>query len=477
MSDTPGSQQSFIHADNVVIGDRSSRLSSAIVVLICIIPIFATILFGAVDNTTWVFISVFWVIVVLLWLADSWRGTGILLDPSVLQIPLIGLLLIGLVQLLPLGSSSGDSALSVPVSHSLSLDPSATRFFLLHLIVYLVYFAACVTFINKEARLRKVVLMVIIFGSVMAFFGILQRLANPDAIYGLRGTAQNIPFGPFINQHHFAAFMEMTAGVALGLLFGKKTKRDKKILLGTAVVVMGVATVFTSSRGGLLGFVSALAFVTILNFLAGRKSSDKRSESQPSSGISRTVSMAAAGAAILLLIFGTVLILGGNEQLFRGVGVSEIKDGISNGRAHFWPIAIRIFLDHPFLGAGLDSFGTAFTKYDTWSGFFRVEQAHNDYLQTLSDAGIAGFLCVAAFIYFLFRRGLAIVGSSSGFRRDAAIGGLAGCFGILIHSFFDFPLRTPSNAFFFLLICAISTVNIHSSKKETPRRRRSSIAH
>jgi hypothetical protein len=52
------------------------------------------------------------------------------------------------------------------------------------------------------------------------------------------------------------------------------------------------------------------------------------------------------------------------------------------------------------------------------------------------------------------------------YRKSAARGALAGCFGILIHSFFDFPLRTPANAFFFLLLTVIATVSIPNWKTE-----------
>ena len=143
----------------------------------------------------------------------------------------------------------------------------------------------------------------------------------------------------------------------------------------------------------------------------------------------------------------------------RGVGLSNMND-ISNGRTHFWGVAWRIFLDYPFLGAGLDAFAFAFPKYDTWNGHFRVEQAHSDYLQILADAGIAGFVCAAAFIFLLFKNGLKTVRQSSdSFRRNTAVGALAGCCGILIHSFFDFPLRTPSNALFFLTLTVLATVS------------------
>jgi O-antigen ligase len=449
-----------IKAENVIIGVFSSRLSSIIFLLLCLVPVITTLLFGAVDNATWVVITVVWLAIVLLWLAESWKGGGFLFNPSLLQTPLIGLTVIGIVQLVPIGTL-------------VSLDPYSTRFFVLRLVIYLVFFAACLAFINNGGRLKKAAILVVIFGSLMAFFGILQRLANPDGIYGMRGTPQAIPFGSFVNQHHFAAFMQMTGGVTLGLLFGKKTGRDKKILLAISIVIMGVAAVLTSSRGGLLGFAAVFAFVALLTVISGRWSRSKKQRNDVASTMPRKVAIAAAGAALVIVVFGVVLLIGGNDALLRGIGVANDNADISSGRAHFWPIALQIFLEHPLMGAGFDSFGVAFTRFDTWNGLLRVEQAHNDYLQTLADSGVAGFICIAVFIYLLFRQGLATAaGSGSGFRHDVAVGALAGCFGILIHSFFDFPLRTPSNAFFFLLLCAIATVPIKQDETVRTGRRR-----
>ena len=458
---------SLIRTDDITIGDRSTRFSSVIFLILCIVPVFSTILFGAVDITTWIFISIFWAAIVLLWLAEAWKTGGILVNPSALQIPLAGLILIGLIQLLPWGG--GGDQIGIAVSHALSLDPYSTRFFVIRLVVYLVFFAACLTFINNEARLKKAVVTAIIFGSTMAFYGILQRLANPDGIYGVRATPQAIPFGPFVNQHHFAAFMQMTGGLTLGLLLGRKAEREKKVLYATAFVIMGAAAVLTSSRGGLLGFVAMVAFVTVLNFVSGRWSGETGPDAGSASTAQRKVVLAASGVALILVIFCVVLFLGGNDALLRGTGVTNASNDLTTGRSHFWPVAISIFLEHPVIGAGFDAFGVAFTKFDSWNGLLRVEQAHNEYLQTLADSGLAGFICIAAFIYFLFRGGLATIVKATGFRQEAAIGALAGCFGILVHSFFDFPLRTPSNAFFFLLLCAIATVPVGVTPEKSRR--------
>src|SRR5258708_121668 len=332
MNDSLETRSHIIHAENVIIGDESSRLSSIIFLVLCIVPMFATIMFGGVDNMTWAIILVFWAAIVLLWLAETWKGRGFLFNPSALQIPVIGLITIGLVQLLPLGSGVGADALpGLMPSHALSLEPYATRFFVIRLIVYLVFFAACLAFINNEPRLKKAVLMVIVFCAAMAFFGVLQRLANPEGIYGFRDPPKANPFGPFVNQHHFAAFMKLTGGLTLSLLFGKNVSREKQIMLATAIIIMGVAVVLTSSRGGILGFVAVFLFIILINFLSGRWMGESRSRADRST-VQRMIWIALAGVALIVMILGVVLFVGGDDSPLRGIGVANPYIDISTGR-------------------------------------------------------------------------------------------------------------------------------------------------
>lgn len=448
------SRAPLVTATDAVPEARPSRPSTALFILIGAVPVLTTILFGGVDSATWVVLSILWAVMVLLWIAESWKIGGVPLNFSPLQLPLVGLLILGLVQLLPFG---GGMAAGIETSQALSLDPYATRLFVIRLVVFLTFFAGCLTFINSEKRLKRIVIITVIFGATMAFLAVLQRISNPEGIYGMRVTTQAIPFGPFVNQHHFAAFMQMTGGLALGLLLCIDVKREMKLILATAVAIMGIATLFTSSRGGLLGFSAMAGSIVVMNYFASRSSR--------SDGTSRTVQgkllIAAGSIALVLTVLGTVLLLGGNDQVFRGTGVvSADAADISTGRLHFWPIALKIFFEHPLIGAGLDAFGVAFTKFDTWNGAFRVEQAHNEYLQIMAEGGIVGLACVVAFIILLVKRGFSTIASSDGYRRSAAIGALGGCLGIMVHSFFDFPLRTHSNTFFFLLLAAIATVGI-----------------
>ena len=452
--------------------DEPSRLSGIVFSLLCAIPIFSVVAFGANDPWALGLISVFTFLLAAFWLADAWLKKEFWFNSSAVQLPLAGLISIGVIHLLPLRSANlSGEMLSIPASNSLSLAPYATRFAIIQLFIYFIFFAAALAFINNQKRLQKIVFIIIVFGSLMAFFGILQRLAGADAIYGLRPSPNALPFASFINQHHFAAFMEMTIGITLALIFGQATKKDKQILLIIAAVVMGIAILLTGSRGGLISLLGVIGFLVTANLLGGRKKGENSGSEDNRKNFRRNLSFVAGGLALMLVLFGAVLLLGGDESLLRGIGFEANQADISSGRKHFWQIGLKIFLDYPILGAGLDSFGTAFTGYDTGIGSFRVEQAHNDYLQVLAEAGILGFACVAAFIFLLFKKSLQIIGTASdNFRRNAAIGALAGCFGVLVHSFFDFPLRTTANAFFFLILVVIATTSIYYPKFQRSER-------
>ncbi len=445
-------------------GLETSRWNSAVFLLLCVIPVFSTIAYGSVDAWAMGILALAAALLVCLWAADAWKTKELRFSSSRLQLPVIGLIVIGLIQLLPVWNSGiSPELLGIPAAQSLSMDPYATRFFVIRLIALFVFFATALAFIDSRERLKKVALTIIIFGALMAFFAILQRLASPEAIYGLRTTPQAIPFGSFVNQHHFAAFMEMTAGVTLGLLFGDAVAKDRKMLLGIAAGLMGIAVAFTSSRGGFISLVATAGFVVLIQFFI--KKSGTRKPQNPR----QKLFLIGGAAVVIILIFVSTLFLGGGDDLLRATGLQQNQVDVTSGRLHFWSVAWQIFAAHPLFGAGYDAFGVAFSRYDTWTGLYRVEQAHNDYLQTLADAGIAGFACIAAFIFMFFRNSLAVIRDSANrFGRDAAIGALAGCFGIFIHSFFDFPLRTMSNAFFFLLLAVIAVAgfDLHKRSRE-----------
>src|ERR1035437_1106023 len=94
---------------DVTVGDQTTRTSSAIFFLLCFIVVFSTVLFGAVDTTTWIIISLLWLSIVLLWLLNQGMAGGFFFSPSSLHPPFAGLFITGMVPLFPFsGGSAAD---------------------------------------------------------------------------------------------------------------------------------------------------------------------------------------------------------------------------------------------------------------------------------------------------------------------------------------------------------------------------------
>jgi len=90
----------------------------------------------------------------------------------------------------------------------------------------------------------------------------------------------------------------------------------------------------------------------------------------------------------------------------------------------------------------------------------------------LADAGVIGAALGVFFLVALFRMGFARRESEDVFRRGVAIGALAGCFAVLVHSLFDFTLHTTSNALLFLIMAALATLNGRVENVRSGNRRR-----
>ena len=437
--------------------------------IICSAIILSALVYGTVHY--WA-LSLFFlgaVVVLILWVVDSWNLGTVRLSRNVLQLPLLGMLLLGMVQLLPLRNPA-TPGISVPFVKSLSLDPYATRLVLVQTIALFIYFAATLVFTDTPKRLRLLVRTIIIFGFLLASFGLTQSFTSPNKLYWMREMTQSTPFGPFINRHHFAGYMELALALPLGLLFSGAIEKEKRIIYLFTAGLMAVALIRTNSRGGIISMGAEILFIVVMGF-GQRRSSRHRSQSLRT-GIRSAAVKAGLALGLVVALFIGVVSLGGEDALNRLVGTVN-SDDPTTGRAHFWDVTLDIIENHPIIGTGLGAFGVVYTGYDSRNGLYRLEQAHNDYLQVLSDGGIVGALLGLFFIVNLFRMGFARRESRDEFRRGVATGAMAGCFAVLVHSFFDFTLHTPSNALLFLVLAAVATMNGRVEEVQNRRRRHS----
>jgi O-antigen ligase len=426
--------------------------------MICIAIVMSALAFGTVHYWALALFNLGALGIIILWMLDAWRLGNLRISRNLLQLPLIGVLILGVIQLLPVWGTT-----------ALSLDPYSTRLVLVQLATLLVYFAATLVFVDTPHRLRLLVRTIMIFGFLLAIFGLTQLFTSPTRIYWIRELPQSTAFGPFINRHHFAGYMELTLALPLGLLFAGAVDKDKRLLYVFIAGLMAIALVLTTSRGGIISLVAEIVFLAIITAIWRSQRERHRKKTSRLKRIAGRVGMV---TALLIGLFLGVLLLGGEFSINRFID-SVNTDDPTTGRAHFWSVTVDIIKHHPYLGTGLGAFGVIYTRYDSRNGMFRLEQAHNDYLQVLSDAGIIGGILALTFVVLLFYTAVKRAKSKDDFRRGVALAALSGCLGVLVHSFFDFTLHTPANALLFVVCAALATLNGRVEKVSMRRRRKS----
>ncbi len=439
---------------------------------ICVAVVLTTLAYGTVHYWALATFALSAAGIICFWCVDGLVLRSVQLSRNALQWPLLGMIGLGLIQLLPLRTVD-NAGLPLSTARTLSLDPYATRLVLVQIAALLIYFVATLIFTDTPRRLRTIVRTITIFGFLLAMFGLTQSFTSDGTrVYWFRQLTQSTAFGPFINRHHYAGYMELAIALPLGLLFSGAIESYKRPLYAFAAMMMGVALIMTNSRGGIISLAAEIFFLVLI---AGPGL--RRGEHQPRvKRIRAALIRAGLAFGLIVVLIGGVIAVGGADVFTRLLGSPNAEDP-TTGRAHFWSVTLDVIKSYPLVGSGLGSFSVIYTRYDSRNGFYRLEQAHNDYLQTLADGGIVGGILGLAFLIFLFGKGFARRETDDKFRRGVATGALAGCFAVLIHSFFDFTLHTTSNALLFLILAALATqdsrVDQGSNRRGRRRRRRS----
>ena len=449
---TPPPQQRGVYRIRHTVASRFAFL------VICVAIVLSALAYGTVHYWALALFNLGGLTILLLWVVDGFQLGTLRVNRNLLQLPLLAGIVLGVVQLLPLRSGG--------LLSTLSLDPNSTKLVIVQLASLLVYFAATLVFVDTPHRLQLIVRTIMIFGFLLAIFGLTQSFTSPTKVYWMRELNQSTAFGPFINRHHFAGYMELTISLPLGLLLAGSIDKEKRLLYLFLAGMMGVALVMTASRGGIISLVAEIVFLVIVTAIWRKQGERRRVVSSRLKSVATRVAL--AGALIVGLFMGVVL-LGGEFSLNRFID-SVNTDDPTTGRAHFWSVTLDIIKANPIAGTGLGAYGVIYTRYDSRNGLYRLEQAHNDYLQVFSDAGVIGGVLAFSFVVMLFYRGFKRAKSRDDFRRGVALAALGGCFAVLVHSFFDFTLHTTSNALLFLVLAALATMN--GRIEDAPRRRR-----
>jgi hypothetical protein len=252
------------------------------------------------------------------------------------------------------------------------------------------------------------------------------------------------PFGPFLNRNHFATWMVLAAPTSLGYLLVHGLahahhhdrpvhwhrrlieKMDARaIWLAAAICLMLVGLVASLSRAGMVGLVAALVAGVYLG------SRDRRA---PVSGWALAALSCAALAAVIRI---------NPVDLFHRFGAVGVA---AAGRAAIWRATLPVVRDFWLTGTGAGTFETIMLAYQQTPSLFRINAAHNHYLQVVAEGGLLVAVPVTVALVLFVRAALAALARDRSGMYMLRVGAFAGLIGVAVQSIWETGLTTPANA-------------------------------
>ncbi|NDD64696.1 MAG: O-antigen ligase domain-containing protein [Acidobacteria bacterium] len=416
--------------------------------------------FGTVEYWSIALFGVIIVILFLCWgLGCAFFRRPVLFLPALL-LPLLLAILYAIAQVISSVDAQGRY-------WALSMDPEATW---LVIEVLSLLFLAGLLFANLFQTRHRLLLfrnVLIAFGLIYSIFAIINHFTwNGRYFWLIEPTViSSHPFGSFVNHNHFAGFVEMIAPLPLALVITRTVRGELALINGFASAIMGIATILSLSRGGMISLISGLLFTVILGL---RPTNALRGNAKQGRLI--LARFLISGAMLVILAIGVLWVGGdavierlnpvpaGNQPDHSGpIQPDSVEAGSSlyQSRGFIWEDTIRMIRDNWLVGVGLGAYQTAYPIYSLRDRFYLVGQSHNDYLQIIADGGLPLASIAALFLLLLVYAGSRAVNHPDPSLASLAVGCAGGTFALLVHSLFDFNFQIISNSLLFLALSLI----------------------
>ena len=345
----------------------------------------------------------------------------------------------------------------------LSLYPEETQRKLLFSIALMALFFSVTRLLTQRKQLITLMYVLLISGLFQAAYGVFMGLSGLNyGFFAVKPVGHGMATGTFVNQNHLAGYLEMCAGMGVGLLIyqfraGEKLDnwRDRlskalegllsaKVLVRLSLIVIVIGLIMTRSRMGNSAFFGAVVIGGFAWLVLTK----------------RTTKMTMF--IFLSLILVDVYLVGGwfgFERVAESIGSTDLKTELRVPVAQYtWDMA----KDFPVLGSGLGSYASVFSAYKQGYTGALFAHAHNDYLEFFSEVGLIGCIPLALIWGYAFYCSIyAMRKRKSALHKSLGLGCFMAMTSIAIHSSVDFNLQIPANAATFVLILALSWVAAH----------------
>jgi O-antigen ligase len=352
----------------------SAQLGSVLLYGTFALLMFGPLAFGAVELWSIFIIEVGVIVLSALWLAKQ------LLDREIN--------LFGNPLFLPMGAFAGLIALQLVLRRT-AYPHDTIGEGLLYCAYAMLCFLASQSLL-RGSQARKIAVILAVYGCLVAVFALLQGVAPNGKLYWMRQPRLGgWIYGPYVNHNHYAGLMELLVPIPLVIALSQLAHEKTRIACGIAAAVMAGTIFLSGSRGGMLAVFVELA---VLGIVLSRQKKSRR--------------IAIAAGAFAVVLVSLLVWLGGKELTTRVASISkEARGEISGGmRLSIDRDTVHMFRQRPILGWGLGTFPVVYPQFRSFYTNFFVNEAHNDYLQLLSEMGLLGFATMIWFFVVLLRR-------------------------------------------------------------------------
>jgi len=420
---------------------RSARIGAVVLYGTFGLLMFGPLAFGTVEPWSIFLLQTGALVLTLLWLAQQWLDQQITLNWNPLFLPMAAFAILILLQIILKKSAYSHDTISGAM---------------LYVTYGMLCFLATQTLI-RTSQARRIALVLAFYGFALAAFALLQGISPNGKIYWTRLPRMGgWIYGPYVNHNHYAGIMEMLVPIPLVLALSRLIPERGRIPAGIAAAVM-VGTIFLSgSRGGMIAIFAELAVLGTVLFRQKKR-----------------VRTAIAAVAFAVVLISLLSWLGGKELTARVSSISsEARTEISGGmRLSIDRDAFQMFRRKPILGWGLRTFPVVYPQFRSFYTNFFINEAHNDYMQLLTEMGLVGFGVMVWFLIVLYRSAFnKIANWTTQVTGALTLACMLGVTGILVHSFFDFNLQIPANAAWFYVYCSLAAAPplLHRARKRKP---------
>jgi probable O-glycosylation ligase (exosortase A-associated) len=233
--------------------------------------------------------------------------------------------------------------------------------------------------VNSARQLNAVSVLITLSGLLVGVVALFNSINGVGLVEGSRVTIGRNIGSMLGDPNDLALVLMFPFAFSISVLLTPGSHSLYKSLCLAICIILLLAVIATQSRGGLLG-VLAVSGVYALRYIRSK---------------SLLLLMAAGGALLLYLASGI-------SDRASGGGAEEGIDASAMGRLYAWEAALRMALDNPLTGVGLNNFYFNYFYYSShWDGLNHA--VHSTWFGVLAETGILGLVVFVCCIISLLK--------------------------------------------------------------------------